>query len=371
MKERVGIGVVGAGAIGIRAALMHLSKDDVQDRVRLAAVCDPVPGRADAAAVKYGVPAYYETYEELLADPGVDAVTIGSPIGLHFEQGMQAVQAGKHIHFNKTMTTTVAEADELMANAEAKGVKVVASPGMMLFPHNQRIRRLVLEGALGKLCWAITGTSAGSGQYHLNEEFRTGEDILTNVDPTWYFRKPGGGPQYDVTVYCLHILTGILGPAKRITAMSGIALSEREWHGQKIPVDMDDNTLITLDFGNTLFAYVYATAAGGLTQGFQPNLYGTGGSIVGTTFGKQDLKLEGDTEPHVVGEHRTMRESHVFEDMMQLVDWVRDDTPTTVSADHARHVIDIIESAYRSAETGRAQDLRTTFDPLPLDSLAG
>ena len=42
--ERVGMGVVGAGSIGIRAALMHLSLEDVQDRVYLAAVCDPVPG---------------------------------------------------------------------------------------------------------------------------------------------------------------------------------------------------------------------------------------------------------------------------------------------------------------------------------------
>ncbi len=46
MTERLGIGVVGAGAIGIRGALRHLSQPDVGDRVRLAAICDPVPGRA-------------------------------------------------------------------------------------------------------------------------------------------------------------------------------------------------------------------------------------------------------------------------------------------------------------------------------------
>ena len=90
--------------LAMRAALMHLSKPDVQDRVRLAAVCDPVPGRAEAAAEKYGVAAHYLTYEELLADPHVDMVTICTPIGLHFAQGMQAIEAGKHIHFNKTMT---------------------------------------------------------------------------------------------------------------------------------------------------------------------------------------------------------------------------------------------------------------------------
>jgi hypothetical protein len=214
MKETLGMGVVGAGAIGIRGALKHLSLPDVQDRVRLAAVCDPVPGRAEAAAQQYGVTSFYRTYEELLADPHVNLVTLCSPIGLHYEQGLAAIEAGKHVHFNKTMTTTVEEADRLIARAAEKGVCLVASPGMMLFPHNRRIRRKILEGALGRLVWSIAGT-AGVGEYHLREEFRTGQDVLTQVDPTWYFRRPGGGPQYDVTVYCLHIVPLSLHPIQR------------------------------------------------------------------------------------------------------------------------------------------------------------
>ena len=83
MKERVGMGVVGAGAIGMRGAMSHLSMSDIQDRVRLVAVCDPVPGRAQAAAEKFGVDASYETFEKLLADPNVDAVTMCSPINVH------------------------------------------------------------------------------------------------------------------------------------------------------------------------------------------------------------------------------------------------------------------------------------------------
>jgi predicted dehydrogenase len=368
VKEPLGMGVVGAGAIGIRGALMHLSQPDVQGLVRLAAVCDPVPGRAEAAARKYDVAASYETYEELLADPNVDLVTLCSPIGLHFEQGMMAIEAGKHLHFNKTMTTRVDEAGQLIERAAEKGICLVASPGNMLHPHNQRIRKLILEGALGRLAWAVTGT-AGVGDYHMNEEFRTGEDILTDVNPSWYFKKPGGGPQYDVTVYCLHTLTGILGPAQRVTALSGLVIPERDYHGEKIICEMDDTTFLLVDFGESLFAFVYAAVKGGVTQGFQPNIYGTRGLVVGTKFGKQELKLPGDHEPHVVGEHAQMAESHVFEDMMQLVDWVRDGTPTIASAEHARHVIDIIEAGYRAADTGRTQELRTTFEPLPIEAL--
>jgi len=368
MTEALGMGVVGAGAIGIRAALMHLSKPDVQDRVRLAAVCDPIPGRAEAAAKKFGVPAHYLAYEELLADPHVDMVTICSPIRLHFVQGMQAIAAGKHIHFNKTMTTTTAEADEIISAAAKKDVKIVASPGMILFPHNQRERRLVLNQELGRLAWVLSGAS-GVGDYHMNEEYRTGKDILTDVNPAWYFQKPGGGPQYDVTVYCLHILTAILGPARRVTAMSGIVIPERDYHGQKITCEIDDTTMLTLDFGDSLFALVYATAKGGITEGFQPNIYGTKASIVGTKFGDRDLKQPYDFPPHVTGEHCQMAESHVFEDMMQLTEWVRDGQPSIATAEHARHVIEIIEAGYAAAESGKAQELHTSFTPLPLEAL--
>ena len=65
--------------------------------------------------------------------------------------------------------------------------------------------------------------------------------------------------------------------------------------------------------------------------------------------------------PHVVGPHRDIEEQHVYEDVMQLVDWVRDGTPSIATAEHARHVIDIIESAYRASEIGQTQSLSTTF----------
>lgn len=363
MKEALGIGVVGAGAIGIRGACMHLSQADVQDRVRLVAISDPVAGRAIAAAAKYGVARHYLTYEELLADSNVNMVTICSPIGMHFKQGMQAIEAGKHIHFNKTMATTTAEADELIDRAAKKDIKIVASPGMMLLPHNQRARRLVLTHALGRLTWVIAGVS-GAGDYHLHEKDRMGKDILTDINPSWYFKKPGGGPQYDMTVYCLHVITGILGPVKRVTAVSGKVIPERDYHGQKIICEIDDTTMLLLDLGEALFAFVYASAQGSLTDGFHPNIYGTRASIVGIMFGERNLTQPSNFSLHVTGIHTEMAESHVFEDMMQLVDWVRDGKVSIVNSEHTRHVIEIIEAGYTAAETGQTQNLRTSFKPM-------
>ncbi len=357
----LGIGIVGAGSIGIRGALAHLALPDIQDKARAVAVCDPVPGRAEAAVAKYGAGADYETLDELLADPNVDAVTICSPIGLHFEQGLAAIRAGKHVHFNKTMTTTADEALELIALAKEKGVKLVSSPGQMVRPVNKVIRELVQGGGLGELSWAVAG--AAFGTYHENEDLRKGDDVLSNVNPSWYWRKPGGGPLYDMTVYALHTLTGVLGPARRVAAMSGVRIPTREWRGESYPVDADDNTGILIDFGGGAFAFAHGTVAGTVSGFGQPSFFGTKGSIVGTDLNGKSLVPEGEPfyGPYAVGEHAEIGEGHVFQDLMSLVDWVREGTPSVATAEHAAHVVEIIEAAYRAAETGITQELKTSF----------
>ncbi len=377
MPEVVRIGVVGVGSLALEAILPHLGQEDVQDRLRVTALCDPVPGRAEAAAQRFGVSRAFTDCAEMLARGVVDAVTIAAPIGLHYRLGKLAVDAGKHVHFNKTMTTTVAEATDLIETARAKGLKLVASPGQVLHPRIQRIKQLIADGAIGTLCWAACG--GGFGTYHEGERARQGDDILSNVDPTWYFRKPGGGPLYDMTVYSLHELTSVLGPASRVTAMSGIRIKERQYRGQPLRCEADDNTLMLLDYGNSLFSLVYGTAAGVIgayVNHSTASYFGTAGTVGGMTLNGEPFDYPGRAQteqakaagnrhfqilPHVAGPHQAIVDSHVFEDIMQLVDRVREDKPSPVTAEQARHVVDIIESAYRSAETGQAQRLTTAF----------
>jgi predicted dehydrogenase len=361
------LGVVGAGAIAQRGILPHLAQADV-------------PGRAEQVAARFGIERWFIDFGELLADGRVDAVTIATPIGLHFEQGRQALEAGMHTHFNKTMTLRADEATELIDLAAARGLRIVASPGEMLRPHNREIRRLIAEGAIGTVCWALCG--AGFGSYHEDEPEREASGGGPPIDPSWYYRKPGGGPLYDMTVYALHGLTGILGPARRVTALSGVRIPERRFADRLVPTDADDNTVMLLDFGENLFAFVYGTAAGTVGPAFAGTYFGTSGTIAGLTLDGEPFEYEGrelaatapdggrDPSdggnqwllPHVTDAHRRIPEQHVFEDIMQLVDWVRDGTPSIVTAEHARHVIEIIEAAYRSAETSQVQPLQTTFE---------
>ena len=382
MRAPLRIGVVGVGALTLRGLLPHLSQDDVKERVRVEALCDPVVQRAEAAAARYGVPRVFADVDQMLAEAAIDAVTVASPIGLHYAHCRAALDAGKHVHANKTMTTTVREADDLIALARARDVRLVASPGEVLRPQVARTRELIEAGAIGQLAWALCGSAFG--EYHEDEPERRDRSGGAPIDPAWYFRGPGGGPLYDMTVYALHQLTSVLGPAEAVVALSGIRVSEREFLGGRIPTEVDDNTILLLDFGAGLLAVAYGTAAGSHSDQFGAGLYfGTQGTIDGLLLNGEPFdfpgrELMGDAPPsdrmaqmhvlpHVVGAHRDIDESHVFEDVMQLVDWVLDGTSTPVTAEHARHVIDIIESGYRSARTRMRQELTSSFDWAALD----
>ena len=369
------LGIVGVGTLTLRAVLPHLTQPDIADRVRVTALCDPVIARAEATAKSFGIDGAFPTLDAMLAADTIDAVTIVSPIGLHYDHCRAALEAGKHVHVNKTMTTTVAEADALIALAARRNLRIVASPGEILRPQVTAARRLIREGAIGNLSWVTCGASFGN--YHETEVERLSGS--TAIDPTWYFRWPGGGPMYDMTSYALHQLTSILGPARRVTAMSGVIVPSRTWQGREIPTEADDNTLLLLDFGNARFAMAFGTASGRPNPQFgAATYYGTTGVIDGVLLNNTPFDFEGRDQtlgapitdweaqmrslPHITGPHRDIPESHIFEDMMQLVRWVREGIPSLANAEHARHVIEIIEAGYASAEHGRVIDLRTTFD---------
>ncbi len=312
------LGIVGVGALTLRAVLPHLTEPDVADRVTLTALCDPAVDRAKMAAAQFGVPDVYADIQSMLADGDLDAVTVVSPIGLHYEHCRLALEAGKHVHVNKTMTTTVDEADELIRLADERGLRIVASPGEVLRPQVRRARQLIREGAIGRVSWAVCGCAFAD--YHEGETERVTEG--KTIDPSWYYRWPGGGPMYDMTSYALHQLTSILGPARRVTALSGVRVPEHFFQGQAVPTEVDDNTIISIDFGDAVFAVAYGVAAGQTNPQFGAStFYGTEGVLDGVLLNGEPIDYPGShltqgspvtdweqqtrTLPHVVGNHRT------------------------------------------------------------------
>jgi predicted dehydrogenase len=373
MRTQLRAAVIGCGIVTTRDILPNLQRPEVKARLIVQAVCDVVAERSALTAERFGVPEHYGDYHDLLSHADVDMVLVATPIPTHAAVATAAAAAGKHVYVQKTMTVTVAEADELIATARTSGVKIVASPGQHLRPdlgpHLAAIRELLASSTLGRICWGV----AHGGMRHEDEGARFTGDALTNVDPSWYY-QPGGGPLRDVSVYNLHTLTWLLGPVRRVTAFSGIAVPVREFKGQTIDVAMDDNTAALLDFGDNTFVLLQAQT---ISPAHAPSLelgaergsivFGSGGyrvfartDEIGTWGRGERLLAEGQRIAPAPGDENNYGR-HILADIMHLVDCIIEDQAPRASAEHARHVIEIIERIYESARLGRALELTTRF----------
>ena len=384
MTRKVGVGLIGCGSLSLLGILPQLALADARERIDLVAVCDVVGERARETAARFGVPHAYDAAADLIARDDVELVLVVTPIRFHHPYAMAALAAGKHVYVQKTMATTHAEAREMVETARERGLTLVAAPGQMLNATNTAMKRLVDDGSLGDVYWAWGST----GGWEHDEPTRQGDDVMNAVDPSWYYRA-GGGPLRDVTVYVLHTLTGIFGPAEKVTAMSGIRVPERRWRETTIPVEVDDNSVLLLDFGGARFAVAggHGSRTGKLLQWGALGIYGTAGAVetleieplsghpsklhVDLAGGAVDpallTPLGDDTYapvgwlPSVDAAHAAIPEPHVYADIMHAVDCIQTGAPPIASGEHAAHVVEIIEKGYLAAQTGQTQALESRF----------
>src|SRR5579883_343378 len=220
------VGIVGCGDIaqwnylpGTRA---------LAGTVDVVATCDQRFDRADLAREEYGTEECraYDSLDRLLDDREVQAVEILTPWPLHFSMALQALRAGKHVYIQKPMCQTLAEANQLVDEANQRGLVLSAAPPSMVSPTIQRIKTLVREGVIGKVGMVFSHSSHGGA---------TGGGRLT--DSQWFFMREAGPwtSLVDMGVYGLHTVTGIIGPARRVTAFSGIAYPDRTFFSPERP----------------------------------------------------------------------------------------------------------------------------------------
>src|SRR5262249_26907660 len=134
-------------------------------------------------------------------------------------------------------------ADALLAARDRMKVKLAAAPGYELFPMTARLREAATND-LGAVYLAYTYTM---GFGHEHEGIRQGEGALRAIDPGWYYRE-GAGPLPDVTVYSLQLLTSVLGPVRRVTALANARRPERSWRGETIRIEVPDNNAVLMEF---------------------------------------------------------------------------------------------------------------------------
>ncbi|MFQ5859528.1 MAG: Gfo/Idh/MocA family protein [Anaerolineae bacterium] len=367
--SRLRLAIVGCGSICERGLLPHLLLE--RDRVQVSALCDMSEARLEMLAEKFAVPKTFTNVEELLHTSEAEAIAIATPIPLHYEQARSALLQGRHVYVQKTMTQTVKEAEELIRIAKEQGLVLAASPGQMLLPAYWRARELVTAGALG-IIYTAFGINMAPGHEH--EALRKhAKQADANVDPTWYYRA-GSGPLRDMGVYSLHAITGILGRARKVLSFANRPMPERSWNNKSIPVEVDDNIALILELEQHRLATVCTTFSA------DPPIRSWGLAISGSEGALDIRRLPGKTsryelmmsrmgetnvEPQEFGtgldqRHEALEEAHVARDLLDFVDAVLNARPPQASAEHACHVIAIIEAAECAARTGSVVEIPRT-----------
>lgn len=358
--EKVRFAILGCGSVSANRYFPNLRR---LARAGLAAVCDTVPARARSRGEEFGVP-WYTDLNELFCKSDFDLLVNLTNIQNHFSTSLQALQAGRHVYVQKPMTVTTDEATRLIAEAAERRLKLVAEESSGLNPFYILIRKLVREGTIGDVLWVRSVCT------------HCGPAAMENwpTDPAWFYKK-GAGPLLDVGIERLHLLTYLLGPVKRVSAMSAlrqpqVTVRSGPCRGNKIEVEEDDLTLITLDFGGSVLALL-DTAYANFEAYRTPDLeiYGTKGVI--SSFGEShDQKLWLFRSEPELGISGWQEVSPVVPDgpllmrvlgLAHAIDCIMDDLAPAASGEHARHCIEVIEKIRAAAKTGVTQQVTTVF----------
>ncbi len=185
MSNQLRWGVLSTAAIGLKKVIPAMQRGE---HTRVIAIASRDLGKARKAAATLDIPKAYGSYEELLADPEIDAIYNPLPNNLHVEWTAKAAEAGKHVLCEKPLSVSVAEAKTLLTVRARTGVKIGEAFMIRSYPQWLRLRQLLDEGRIGELR-AVTGFFS-----------------YFNVDPKNIRNKveSAGGALMDIGCYMIH-----------------------------------------------------------------------------------------------------------------------------------------------------------------------
>ncbi len=349
--DPVRIGIVGCGSV--MTAYMRLVEDlEKAGQARVMMACDTRPDRGAYMAENYGVEAFTDQYQDVVGSDDVDLVLVLTAMPAHGEITEAALEAGKHVLVEKPMAIDLDQAARLVALAKESPGHLLPAPHVVLSQTYASFWRRIHDGEIGRV---------------VNARARYGWS-----GPAWgpWFYGPGGGSLFDLGVYNVTTLTGLLGPAKRVTAMMGVAIPEREVEGQRVAVESEDNAHVLVDFGDSVFAVITTGFTMQRSRGPSIELYGTEGTLqmLGYDWGPEGYELwQNDAGAWQVYPNPD-RKWPWTDGLRHLVECVQQDETPIVTPEHGYHVLEIMLKAKASAEDGVARPIESSFTPPQFDA---
>jgi predicted dehydrogenase len=345
------VALAGAGNIADRYAACIADRPELV----LAGATDLVPGRADELVAAHGGTAY-GSLEALLADDAVDTVVNLTIPSAHAEVTARCLEAGKHVHTEKPLALRAGEARGLAELAAARGVRLSCAPATLLGEAQQTAWKLVRDGAIGRVRAAYAEANWGP-----IERWHPDPESLYEV-----------GPLVDVAVYPLTILTAIFGPARRVSAYAATLEPERtRLDGVPFTLTTPDFHVAVLELEDGVVARLTASFWVGARMQRGLELHGEDGSLWMSSWQAFDAALELTPGGETYTPLPLVREPYPGTDwarpLVDLAEALDEGRPHRMGAEHAAHVVEVLEAARESSERGAPVEVGSDFPrPEPL-----
>jgi predicted dehydrogenase len=350
MTQPVRIGIVGCGSVMQGAYMPLVERLAARGLATAVMACDLAETERERVRERFRIPYVTADYRDVVGSDEVDLVLVLTSMPAHGPITRAALEAGKHVLVEKPMAVTLPEAQAIMALARTSPGYLVCAPHIILSNTYQTMWRRIKRGDIGK------PLSARAFYGWAGPDWRP-----------WFYQR-GGGSLFDLGVYNITSLTGLLGPARRIMAMAGIAIPEREVAGRRLRVEAEDNVHLLLDFGENVYAVV--------TTGFTMQkyrcagieVYGSAGTIqmIGEDWAPRGYELWQNSVGAWQLYENTDPTWHWSDGLRHIVECIRHRTPPLIRPEHAFHVLEIMLKAQESGRDGQAKPIESTFAPLAI-----
>jgi predicted dehydrogenase len=338
--HKVRWGVLGAANIATKKVIPGMQKGEWSV---ITAIASREPSKAEEAAHRLGIPKAYGSYEELLADPEIEAIYNPLPNNLHVPWSIKAAQAGKHVLCEKPLSLTAAEAKALLAVRSRTGVRMGEAFMVRAHPQWLRTRELIRSDRIGRLC-----SIAGFFSY-----FNRDPGNIRNIP------ECGGGALMDIGCYPITVSRFIFGEEPSRV----VGLIERD---PDMKIDRLTSVIMEFPSGQSVF-----TCGTQLVPYQRMQFFGTLGRIeIEIPFNAPNdrpCRISIDDGQDVFGSGVSTETVPTCDQYMMQGDLfskaIREGGEVPVSVEDAVKNMTVIEAIFRSAESGKWEEVAEKSAP--------
>jgi predicted dehydrogenase len=329
--RKTGYCIVGLGRISMQHFMPAVKNSS---KARVTALVSGHRDKAERMAAEYGVPASsiysYDNYDAIASNPNIDAMYIALPNSMHAEYSIRAAKAGKHVLCEKPMSTTVADAKEMIAASQRAKKKLMIGYRCHFEPVNLRAVQLIREGKLGRIetIESTFGFNIGPNEWRTQRKYA------------------GGGPLMDVGIYSLNACRYLTGEEPvEIDAHSSVVDHDARF------TDIEENISWTMTFPSGALASCNSTYGANMSGFYR--VHGSKGVLnVDNAFVYEGLHLRAEingSEP-IVMDSPSPDPAHFLAEAEHFAECIQQDKPNRASGEEGLRDMELIKRIYDSCK---------------------